>query len=89
MKTTINQILFTQNTKHDILANAIIPDFSWFQAPYPIFELKILEEYHGKSWLYFKGSALGVVRISFYHKSGYFNPYTSKNGGFTEWCVVE
>ena len=27
MKTTINQILFTQNTKHDILANAIIPDF--------------------------------------------------------------
>ena len=41
MKTTINQILFTQNTKHDILANAIIPDFSWFQAPYPIFELKI------------------------------------------------
>ena len=66
MKTTINQILFTQNTKHDILANAIIPDFFLnFQAPYPIFELKILDEYLGKSWLYFKRSALGVTRISF------------------------
>ena len=65
MKTTINQILFTQNTKHDILANAIIPDFSWFQAPYPIYEFKILEEYLGKSWLYFKRSTLGASRIRF------------------------